>query len=110
MMRLWTDGPQRQVDLVRMLESEAPTITRTIRRLENTGLVRTSRSPTDKRSIIVEATPASLPLRRNVEQAWSTLEAWTADHWSESRRSDILDALTALEANLLEAEHRESAP
>ncbi|MGH3320727.1 MAG: MarR family winged helix-turn-helix transcriptional regulator [Streptosporangiaceae bacterium] len=107
MMRLWTQGPQRQVDLVRMLQSEAPTITRTIRRLEQAGLVRTSRSPTDRRSIIVEATPASMPLRNGVEQAWATLEAWTVGHWTESQRNDVLDALTALETNLLEAERRE---
>ncbi|MGH3505201.1 MAG: MarR family winged helix-turn-helix transcriptional regulator, partial [Nocardioidaceae bacterium] len=107
MMRLWTEGPQRQVDLVRMLESEAPTITRTIRRLEKVGLVRTSRSPTDRRSIIVEATAASRSLRSDVEEAWATLEAWTVNHWPGSQRTDVLEALSALETNLLEAERRE---
>src|SRR5690625_3970432 len=75
MMRLWTEGPQRQGDLVRMLEAEAPTITRTIRRLEAAGLVRTSQSPTDRRSIIAEATPASMPLHHQAESSWATLEA-----------------------------------
>lgn len=107
MMRLWSEGPQRQVDLVRMLESEAPTVTRTIRRLEKAGLVRTSQSPTDKRSIIVEATPDSRSLRSDVEEAWATLEARTVDQWNESQRKDVLEALTALETNLLEAERGE---
>lgn len=107
MMRLWTEGPQRQVDLVRMLESEAPTITRTIRRLEAAGLVRTSRSPTDRRSIIVEATPASMPLHHQVESAWATLESRTVDHWSKSQREEVMEALAALETNLLDAEHTE---
>ncbi|MGH3448443.1 MAG: MarR family winged helix-turn-helix transcriptional regulator [Nocardioidaceae bacterium] len=108
MMRLWADGPQRQVDLVRMLESEAPTITRSIRRLEKAGLVRTSRSATDKRSVIVEATSASMTLRGDVEEAWATLEAQTVGHWSERRRKEVLEVLTALETNLLEVKHRDS--
>lgn len=107
MMRLWAEGPQRQVDLVRMLESEAPTIARTIQRLEKAGFVRTSRSPTDRRAVLVEATQESMSLRGSVEGIWATLESWTVGDWTESRRADILEALTALEANLLEAERRE---
>lgn len=104
MMRLWTQGPQRQVDLIRMLESEAPTMTRTIQRLEKAGLVRTSRSPADRRSIIVEATAKSNTLRHDVEQAWSTLESLTIGHWTDNQRKTILDTLTATETNLLNAE------
>jgi MarR family transcriptional regulator, organic hydroperoxide resistance regulator len=104
MMRLWTAGPQRQVDLVRMLESEAPTMTRTIQRLEKAGLVRTSRSPEDRRSIIVEATEPSLSLRKGVEDAWKELEARTVGEWDEARRNEILAALTALESNLVGTE------
>lgn len=104
MMRLWTQGPQRQVDLIRMLESEAPTMTRTIQRLEKAGLVRTSRSPADRRSIIVEATAKSNTLRHEVEQAWATLESLTIGHWTDNQRKTILDTLTATETNLLNAE------
>lgn len=103
MMRLWTEGPQRQVDLIRMLQSEAPTMTRTIQRLEKAGLVRTSRSPDDRRAIIVEATAESETLRHEVEQAWATLESSTVGRWPEDRRTAVLDALAAAEANLLEA-------
>lgn len=109
MMRLWTEGPQRQVDLARMLESEAPTVTRTIQRLEKAGLVHTSRSTTDKRSIIVEATAESQSLRGSVEQAWQTLESRTAGHCTESRREELRDALATLESNLLEATHTENS-
>ncbi len=104
MMRLWTDGPQRQVDLVRMLESEAPIITRTIKRLEKSGLVRTSRSTDDGRVIIVEATAESRGLRDEVEKAWATLESWTIQEWDDDMRTAVLDALGALEANLAAAE------
>lgn len=104
MMRLWTAGPQRHVDLIRMLESEAPTMTRTIQRLEKAGLVRTSRSSADRRSVIVTATRASLPLRKAVEDAWTALEVRTVGAWTKKRRAGILEALAALETNLLDAE------
>ena len=104
MMRLWTAGPQRHVDLVRMLESEAPTMTRTIQRLEKAGLVRTSRSSEDRRSIIVEATERSLSLRKGVEDAWKELEARTVGGWDPERQNEILAALAALESNLVGAE------
>ena len=109
MMRLWTEGPQRHVDLVRMLESEAPTMTRTIQRLEKAGLVHTTRSSADRRSIIVEATDASVALRKRVTDAWAELEARTVGEWDEGRRKEILDALAALETNLLDAEPDENA-
>ena len=104
MMRLWTEGPQRHCDLVRMLESEAPTMTRTIQRLEKTGLVRTTRSTADRRSIIVEATDESLSLRKAVEDAWTELESRTVGAWDEGRRGEILEALAGLERNLVGAE------
>lgn len=107
MMRLWTAGPQRHVDLVRMLESEAPTMTRTIKRLEKAGLVRTCRSSADRRSIIVEATEESVSLRKGVEDAWAALEARTVGGLAAGRRNDILNALAALESNLCDAEPRD---
>ncbi len=105
MMRLWTAGPQRHVDLVRMLQSEAPTMTRTIQRLEKAGLVRTSRSSADKRSIIVEATDESLCLRKAVEDAWRELEARTVGELTREQRKEVLDAVAALERNLVGAEN-----
>jgi DNA-binding MarR family transcriptional regulator len=109
MMRLWTKGPQRHCDLVRMLESEAPTMTRTIQRLEKAGLVRTSRSSEDRRSIIVEATKESLSLRTAVEDAWTELEARTVGVLTEEQRKEVLDALAVLERNLVSAESDEAS-
>ncbi|MFC5236692.1 MarR family winged helix-turn-helix transcriptional regulator [Pseudonocardia zijingensis] len=100
LMTLWRDGPQRQVDLVRTLDSDAPTMARSIARLEKAGLVRRSPSPSDGRAVIVEATEASLPLREKVEQAWATLERLTVDGLSPQRTSEALALLTELEAGL----------
>jgi len=108
LMTLWRDGPQRQVDLARTLDSDAPTMTRSIARLEKAGLVRRSPSPTDGRATIVEATEASLPLREPVEQAWATLERLTTDALSRHRASEALSLLAELEAGLQAAADRAS--
>ncbi len=56
MMYLWELGPQRQTDLVRLLDSDAATMTRTIQRLEHAGFVRRSPDADDKRAHRIEAT------------------------------------------------------
>ncbi|KNX35951.1 transcriptional regulator [Luteipulveratus halotolerans] len=111
MMRLWDEGPQRQVDLVRSLDSDAPTMARTIKRLERAGYVRRTPDPSDGRAALIEATPASLPLRRAVEQVWSELEALTVAGLDDQDRGrgqgqpGVLASLEALELSLLRADH-----
>ena len=104
MMRLWDDGPQRQVDLVRMLDSDAPTMARSITRLERAGFVRRSPNPTDGRSMLIEATPASMSLRRSVQRIWTELEALTVGGLTEDEQAATLEALGRLEEQLLTAE------
>lgn len=100
LMTLWSEGPQRLVDLVRTLGTDAPTMTRSIARLEKAGLVARSRSPLDARAVIVEATAASRPLRPKVEAAWARLEQLTAGSASARRQDEILRMLTELESRL----------
>ena len=54
MMYLWELGPQRQTDLIRLVDSDAATMTRTIRRLEHAGFVRRSPCADDKRAYLIE--------------------------------------------------------
>ena len=104
LMTLWRDGPQRQVDLVQTLDSDAPTMARSIARLANVGLVRREPSPTDRRVVIVHPTDAALELRQKVTDAWADLERATVGDLSEHRVAEVLDALADLEANLIAAE------
>ncbi|WP_307849701.1 MarR family winged helix-turn-helix transcriptional regulator [Qaidamihabitans albus] len=104
MMRLWDEGPQRQADLAAVLDADAPTVTRSVRRLERAGFVRRSPSPTDGRVTIIEATPASMGLRQAVERIWADLERMTVADMSESRQGDVLQALGELERNLATSE------
>ncbi|MFI1629043.1 MarR family winged helix-turn-helix transcriptional regulator [Streptomyces noursei] len=103
MMHLWELGPQRQTDLVRLLDSDAATMTRTVQRLEQAGFVRRRRSPTDKRATLVEPTAASHALRREVEQVWTHLEDLSTAGFSAAERTAALHTLERLERNLAQA-------
>ncbi|MER5971139.1 MarR family transcriptional regulator [Streptomyces sp. NPDC002055] len=103
MMHLWELGAQRQTDLVRLMDSDAATMTRTVRRLEQAGFVRRRPSPADKRASLIEPTAASHALRREVEQSWGRLEDLVAADLSADERTAALHTLERLEHNLVQA-------
>lgn len=107
MMQLWDLGPQRQTDLVRLLGSDAATMTRTIKRLEHAGFVRRRPSETDRRATIIEPTSASLALRKEVEQVWADLEESTVDGLAEEEQEATIRALTRIEDSLGRAAERQ---
>ncbi|MEU4273155.1 MarR family winged helix-turn-helix transcriptional regulator [Streptomyces sp. NPDC026092] len=100
MMHLWELGPQRQTDLVRLLDSDAATMTRSIKRLENAGFVRRRPCPDDKRAVIIEPTTASQALRREVERIWSELEAATTGDLAPDQQAEALHILRRIEDSL----------
>ncbi|MCX5444536.1 MarR family transcriptional regulator [Streptomyces sp. SID8375] len=112
MMHLWELGPQRQTDLVRLLDSDAATMTRSIKRLENAGFVRRRPSPDDKRATIIEPTAASQALRREVERIWAELEGASTDDLTPDQQAEALHTLQRIEDSLARAATRspEAAP
>jgi len=103
MMQLWDTGPQRQADLIRVLESDAATMARSVCRLEQAGFVRRRPDPTDRRASIIEPTPASLALREQVKQCWRQLEQLTVGDLSPDDQVAALQILDRIEHNLLRA-------
>ncbi|MFD3582526.1 MarR family winged helix-turn-helix transcriptional regulator [Streptomyces sp. NPDC058683] len=103
MMQLWDRGPQRQTDLVRLLGSDAATMTRTVRRLENAGFVRRYPCATDKRATIIEPTAASNALRGEVEQVWTDLEAGVAEGMTPAQQAEAVEVLSRIEESLARA-------
>ena len=101
LMQLWDGGPQRQVDVIRILGSDAATMTRSVQRLERAGLVRRTRNAADARSVIIAATPRSELLRGKVEDVWRALETATVGEMSAEEQRDAARVLERLEANLL---------
>ncbi|QDL75812.1 MarR family transcriptional regulator [Streptomyces malaysiensis subsp. malaysiensis] len=106
MMQLWDRGPQRQTDLVRLLGSDAATMTRTIRRLEHAGFVRRCPCADDKRVTIIEPTTASLALRHEVEQIWAELERGVTDDLTPDQQTEAIDVLERIEQSLARAAER----
>jgi MarR family transcriptional regulator, organic hydroperoxide resistance regulator len=100
MMHLWAVGPQRQADLIKVTDSDAAAMTRTVQRLEHAGFVRRIPAPNDKRAHLIEPTPASLALRDRVEALWAALERATVGDLDEAARNDALRSLERLESNL----------
>ncbi|WP_222432269.1 MarR family winged helix-turn-helix transcriptional regulator [Leekyejoonella antrihumi] len=103
MMHLWDHGPQRQSQLVSVLDSDAPTVTRTVQRLERAGFVRRRPDPTDARASLIEPTPASRHLREQIEQIWQQLEQLTVGPLDPADHSSALGILEQLERNLVTA-------
>ncbi|WP_425444741.1 MarR family winged helix-turn-helix transcriptional regulator [Streptomyces milbemycinicus] len=97
---LWERGRLRQVDLVQLVGSDAATMTRTVRRLEQAGFVRRVPSPTDKRSVMVEPTAASIALRRQVEQSCVELEELITNGLTDAEQSQMRAILARLEQNI----------
>jgi MarR family transcriptional regulator, organic hydroperoxide resistance regulator len=102
MMHLWDSGPQRQVDLVHLIDADAATMARMVRRLEQAGFVRRRPCPGDRRAAFVEATAASLALRDQVERVWNELEELTTRKLSDEEFVETLAMLGRLEAGLSE--------
>jgi DNA-binding MarR family transcriptional regulator len=106
MMHLWDRGELRQSDLVKVLDSDAATMTRTIQRLERAGFVRRRPDPTDARASLVEPTPASRHLRAELDKIWTELERLTVDALNPAEQQSTLASLEALERNLIAAAER----
>ncbi|GAA3097316.1 hypothetical protein GCM10017687_05110 [Streptomyces echinatus] len=88
---------------MRLMDSDAATMTRTVRRLEQAGFVRRRPDPTDKRASLIEPTAASHALRREVERVWSRLEDISTAGLSDDERTEALLTLERLEQNLVQA-------
>ncbi|MEV7859038.1 MarR family transcriptional regulator [Streptomyces hirsutus] len=99
-MELWEHGALRQGDLARRVGSDAATMTRSVKRLEQSGFVRRSPSPTDRRSVLVEPTAAGIALRDQAEAVWAELERTVTGDLTPDERDQALASLNRLEQSL----------
>jgi DNA-binding MarR family transcriptional regulator len=74
LMRLWNADNQNQKDLGNSLGINHTTVTKSVQRLEEAGLIVRRRSPEDKRVMLVSLTPAGAKLKKKVFNVWRTLE------------------------------------
>ncbi|MFG3509082.1 MarR family winged helix-turn-helix transcriptional regulator [Streptomyces sp. NPDC047821] len=100
MMFLWDSGPVRQSELIKAVDLDPSTVTKMLQRLEQTGHVRRSPDPADRRAVLVEATGASCSLHAEVSGAWSDLEEHTLAGLDAPERAELARLLGKVEANL----------
>lgn len=98
MVVLATRGPQRSVDISAELQVAPSTGTRMCDRLIRKGLVRRSRSTSDRRVVRLRLTPAGRSLVQEVirrrREELSRIVAATSGYW----RPEVFEALTAFAA------------
>ncbi|MFD4990297.1 MarR family winged helix-turn-helix transcriptional regulator [Streptomyces sp. NPDC058374] len=98
---LWEAGrPVRQSELIKAVELDPSTVTKTLQRLEQAGHVSRTPDPADRRAVLVEATPLSCGLSRQVEAAWAGLEEYALAGLTRADRAELGRLLAAVEANL----------
>ncbi|NYD43410.1 MarR family transcriptional regulator [Nocardioides panaciterrulae] len=68
MLALWEHQPLSVRELSRLLQLEPATLSPLLKRLEESGLVRRERDPSDERALAVRLTPRGRALRQDAEQ------------------------------------------
>lgn len=100
LMRLWENGPQRQSTLAAMLGVAAPTVAKTVTRLEQKGFVLRQKSPDDGRAARIALTEKGQALRPQVEQIWTALEDRTLHTLTTAEQETLKDLIVRLIGNL----------
>ncbi|MBT2443383.1 winged helix-turn-helix transcriptional regulator [Streptomyces sp. ISL-36] len=100
MMCLWDCGPVRQSELIRTMGLDPSTVTKMLQRLEQSGYVRRSPDPADRRAVLVEATDGGGALRAGVADVWTGLEEHTLAGLSPAERAELARLLARVEENL----------
>lgn len=86
LMQLWHRDSQSQNSLLKSLRLDHSTIAKSVRRLEDAGLVTCSRSEKDKRVTIVSLTQAGREIESRVNQVWSKMEEITTEQLNDEEK------------------------
>jgi len=100
LFELETEGPRTQAQLAASSGYEPPTITLSVRQLEEAGLVARSPSPTDGRATIVELTEAGRVLLPKLRVAWQSVAERTVGGLTSVSPEQLSAALSDLAASL----------
>ncbi|MDP4096409.1 MarR family transcriptional regulator [Paenibacillus sp. P96] len=100
LMQLWHQDSQSQNSLSRSLRLDHSTIAKSVRRLEEAGLVTCSRSQEDKRVTIVSLTQAGREFEPKVIEAWSKLEEITTQVLNDEEKMQFVALAQKIAASL----------
>ncbi len=98
--RLWERDGQTPGEIAEAIGVEGPTVVRALQRMAAAGLVVRKNHPTDGRQIAIHLTPAGARLRTLVPRALRRVEAQAFAEFSDRERSELLELLDRISANL----------
>ncbi len=98
--QLWKHDSQPQLQLAAALHVDISTVTRTVQRLEKTGLVKRCPGPADARVSLVCLTAQGRELCEPIKRAWQTLEEDTTRGLSEAEQLLLRRLLTHMTTQL----------
>lgn len=90
LMQLWHTDNQSQNSLGKTLGINHSTVTKSVSRLEEAGLVIRKRSDLDKRVTLVSLTQAGMDLKEDVFNVWRTLENTVTENLSDEEKGLFL--------------------
>jgi DNA-binding MarR family transcriptional regulator len=100
LFHLWNEEGLTQSQLVDQLCVEPPTVTKTLQRLEQAGLVERRQDAEDARVSRVYLTPKGRALKAQVKKIWENLEALTVQGLSEVEKALMRRLLDQINNNL----------
>jgi MarR family transcriptional regulator, organic hydroperoxide resistance regulator len=93
LMQLWQQDRQSQNRLSQTLRLDHSTIAKSVKRLEDAGLVTRNRSPEDGRVTLVSLTEDGRKLESRVLDTWNKLESITSDALTEHEKTLFMELL-----------------
>jgi DNA-binding MarR family transcriptional regulator len=100
LMRLFDRDEQSQTSLQQSIGLDHSTVSRSIRRMEDAGLLARRPDPRDKRAMVVSLTEAGRALRPQIAQVWKTLESHLEDALGQDRRLELAPVVENLERSI----------
>lgn len=89
LFQLWDEDAQSQNRLGRALRLDHSTVAKSVKRLEEAGLVLRSRSPEDGRVTLVSLTDAGRALEQRVTEVWQRVEEATTEGFTEEELATL---------------------
>jgi DNA-binding MarR family transcriptional regulator len=100
LMNLWDRDGQSQQSLGRAIGLDHSTVAKSVRRLEESGLVWRAKSPEDGRVTLVWLTDTGRALEPKVNDIWARLERLTTGGLTEKEQRQLVDLSYRLAASI----------
>ncbi len=109
LMHLWKKDGQSQKQLAELLYIQAPTVTKMLQRLEQTGILERRPSSTDHRVMHVWLTQSGKDLESKVSEVWAELEQRTQENLSQAEQRAFQEIIQKVLLGLRNANSKDMA-